>query len=71
MKRSDPIIMLRFSASRHAFTAEPENAKDGQIGLTAVLNARWSEINGDTVTSYSEHWKLIAPNIWQVTSPKR
>lgn len=73
MAHSDPTIMLRFSATRHVFSDEPvaTGIHRGQMQLIAVTHVEWFTKHGDTETSCSEHWKLVAPNIWQAISPKK
>lgn len=70
---SAPTIMFSFSASQHVFEVAPDNlsAQGKQYGADAVLSAIWLEGHGDTVTLISERWKLVAHNMWLVTSPKK
>lgn len=73
MTRSVLTIMLRFSASRHVFVPAQTavSTQHDQIGLTAVTNVEWSEIHGDTETSISERWTMVANNIWLATLQKK
>lgn len=73
MRVSGPIIMQRFSASRHVFEVALEGSPEarGQSGVVAVLNASWSERHGDTETLISERWTLVHNNIWLATSQKK
>ena len=74
MKVGDLIIMLRFSTSQPVYVEElsvDQNLKIGRSGPIAVYPVVWSEIHGDTVTSISEYWKPLAPNMFLAMSLKK
>jgi len=68
-----PITMSEFSVSEPVFETalDERSALTGQYGVAAVHAVNWLEKRGRTVTSISERWKLVAPNIWLDMSKKK
>lgn len=63
-----PIIMRHFSASLHA---DKRKRNTGMQLFDVALNVSWSQTLGAKETSFSERWKLIAPNIFLATLQKK
>lgn len=68
MKHNAPIIMSHFSVSQHA---DGRKRNTGMDFFDVALNVSWSQRHGDKETSFSERWRLIAPNMFAATSLKR
>lgn len=70
MPIGDPIFMLDFSATQ-GVRGSGLVWTNMQEDFPAAARVIWYELHGGRVELITEDWKLVAPNIWLATSPKR
>lgn len=71
MKTGDPITMWPCSTSLRVDEVLRVLEWYAEIGENAAAYVNWSERHGEKETFISERWRIIVPNIFVVTSPKK
>lgn len=66
-----PTIMLHCSGFHLVAEAKLGSVVQDLDGIDVVCSVSWSEKHGAKERSFSERWRLVAPNIWQAMSLKK